>query len=161
MTLPTYVLGVDPGPIPGVVALSLTGGRICNRTVYQCSAHAVTPLVGWLLDGAQPTARTVLAVERFVVGPRAARSSTPKAGQITRELVGVLQAAAEALGVECVLRSAAEVKPWATDKRLERAGLLDPTKGMTHARDAARHALFAATADCGLPDPLSKRGTTP
>jgi hypothetical protein len=48
------------------------------------------------------------------------------------------------------------VKPWATDERLEAAGLLDLTKGMRHARDAARHALFTAVKDGGVPDPLSK-----
>jgi hypothetical protein len=160
--LPTYVLGVDPGPIPGVVALSITDGRLQAVQVFQVAPAGYTlPLVGWLIDCAQPTARTVLAIERFVVGPRAARSSSPKAGQITRDLVGALQTVAELKGVEVVLRPAAAVMPWATDKRLEAADLLDLTKGMQHARAAARHALFAATADCGLPDPLSKRGPTP
>jgi hypothetical protein len=52
------------------------------------------------------------------------------------------------------------VKPWATDERLAAAGLLDPTKGMRHARDAARHALFCAVRDFGLPDPLSAKART-
>jgi hypothetical protein len=49
------------------------------------------------------------------------------------------------------------VKPWAVDKRLHAAGLLDMTAGMRHARDAARHALFCAVKDYGLPDPLSSK----
>jgi hypothetical protein len=49
------------------------------------------------------------------------------------------------------------VKPWATDTRLAAAGLMEPTTGMRHARDAARHALFAAVKTYGLPDPLSAR----
>ena len=54
------------------------------------------------------------------------------------------------------IRTAGEVKPWATDKRLHTAGLLDLTAGMRHARDAARHALYSAVRDYGLPDPLSR-----
>ena len=41
------------------------------------------------------------------------------------------------------------------------AGLLEPTKQLRHARDAARHALFAAVADCGIPDPLSRKARHP
>jgi hypothetical protein len=56
-----------------------------------------------------------------------------------------------------VTRTAALVKPWATDKRLVAAGLLDITRGLPHARDGARHALFSAHHDSGAPDPLSSR----
>jgi hypothetical protein len=55
------------------------------------------------------------------------------------------------------LRAAALVKPWATDRRLTAAGLLDPTAGMGHARDAARHALYAAVHLQLTTDPLSKK----
>ncbi len=153
VTGPTYVIGVDPGPTPGVAALSFTHGKVTNAQALQCSANMAVGLVVHLLVGAQP-ARIVLAVERFVVGPRAARSSTARAGVITRQLIGALQAAAEAYGVLVRLRSAADVKPWATDARLRAAGLLEVCTGMPHARDAARHALFTAVHDAGLPDPL-------
>src|SRR5690606_15573006 len=95
----------------------------------------------------------ILAVEKFVVGRRAARSATAKAGEITRNLIGELQALDEAAH----LRPATQVKAWATDKRLEAAGLLDKTKGMPHARDAARRELYAAVHGGGWRAPLSKK----
>lgn len=148
------VLGVDPGPTTGIALLTfmVDGWVPLGPDVVQCNAGIAVAVVRSLTI--EPP--TALAVERFVVGPRAARSSTPVAGQITRELIGLLAGVPAAQHVQ---RSAAEVKPWATDRRLDAAGLLAPTKGMPHARDACRHALFSAVRDCGLPDPLSKRST--
>ncbi len=152
-----FVLGVDPGETSGVVALSYRDGVLLTAQVFQCSAASTDWLVLALLDdlvGAMPDAEVVLAVERFVVGPRAARSRSAKAGATTRDLVGRLTAPDHAW--RTVSRSASEVKPWATDERLEAAGLLAATKEMRHARDAARHSLYSAVADCGIPDPLSR-----
>lgn len=145
------VIGVDPGPTPGVVLLSLTGAaagvRIIGREVVQCSAGALSAVLEAL--GA---ADALVAVERYVVGARSGRSATAGAGETTRDQVGALIGA-----YPVVLRNAGQVKPWATDARLEAAGLLDLCKGMRHTRDAARHALFTACKDAGLPDPLSTR----
>ncbi|TDB80191.1 hypothetical protein E1091_19330 [Micromonospora fluostatini] len=100
----------------------------------------------------------VVAYERFVVGRRAGQSSSAAAGERTRTMVGEVEAWARGAQWRRVYaRSAAEVKPWATDLRLAAAGLLDLTKGMRHARDAARHALYCAVRDLGLADPLSRR----
>jgi hypothetical protein len=71
---------------------------------------------------------------------------------------GALREAADC-DTEFVERPAAAVKPRATDTRLDRAGLLAPTRGMPHARSAARHALYAAVPAGLLADPLSD-GTT-
>jgi hypothetical protein len=147
----TYVIGIDPGLTTGIALLDL---QTLACELVQCSPGVVLPIVTEL---ATSGVIAVLAVERFVVGPRAARSSTPRAGAITRELIVELTAAGEHFADKVVLRSAAEVKPWATDQRLERAGL--KVRGMPHAVDGARHALFSAVKDCGLPDPLSKRST--
>lgn len=148
-----FVLGVDPGQTTGIC---LIDGAY--RDLLQVTPGLVVPIVRSLLHAAP---ETVLAIERFVVGPRASRSSTPAAGQTTRGLIGALVNVGDELGIRVVQRSASEVKPWATDERLERAGLLAACKGMPHARDAARHAIYAAVSDCGLPDPLSRksRGT--
>jgi hypothetical protein len=144
-----YVIGVDPGATTGVARLDLA-----TRTVelLQCTPGLVLPVVRDLCVTGDVL---VLAVERFVVGPRAARSSTPKAGAITRDLIGALQAEGEQLADRVVLRSASDVKPWFTPRRLAAAGLVHP--GMPHALDAGRHAWFAAVHDCGIPDPLSAR----
>lgn len=159
-----YVIGVDPGPVPGIVRLWLEYGRgptrLLEAEAMQVTPRLVLPVLDMLLHGNDGPA--AVAVERFVVGRRAARSSTPAAGTITRSMVGVITdwAGRNELGKwrrYLIQRSAADVKPWAVDKRLHAAGLLDLTAGMRHARDAARHALFCAVKDYGLPDPLSTR----
>lgn len=151
------VVGVDPGPTPGVCRLVYFNDHTYEPEVYQTHHSACFNLVGWLMrpdwDEGAPV---VLAIERFHVGPGSARVSTPVAGRITRDLVGQLSALVSGdRGVRLVQRSAAEVKPWGTDLRLTKSGLLELTKGMPHARDAARHSLFAAVSS-GMPDPLSR-----
>lgn len=149
------VIGVDPGMTTGIALLELTGdARALSVELVQCTPDIVRNIVRSFSCGQV----LLLAVEKFVVGPRATRSSTPAAGRITRELIVELADLDRELDCRVVLRSAAEVKPWATDARLKATGLSLP-KGMPHALDALRHALFAAVADCGIPDPLSRRGT--
>jgi hypothetical protein len=151
------VVAVDPGPIPGVVMLCGA-----DRSVFQCDPDSVLWLVQKMLTVNLLHSRRILAVERFVVGMRAARSATPKAGAVTRDMIGALTELGRSLpGVTVALRCAGEVMPWASDKRLKAAGLLEVTKGMPHARSAARHALFASVADCNLPDPLSTKVRAP
>lgn len=157
------VIGVDPGPIPGVVVLTFTAERrLLAADPIQCTARLLPGILSWLLTDRSPT---MVAVEAFVVGHRAARSSTPHAGSVTRQAITEVHRVSGFAGVPVLQRSAVQVKPWATDARLDAAGvdggLLEATKGMRHARDAARHALFAAVHDGGFPDPLSKNGATP
>lgn len=141
------VIGVDPGPVPGMVLLLFSDGRLLRAEALQCTHRAAPPLMHTLTEMSFRPGRTLIAVERFVVRGRATKDQS-----ITRDQVaGIGQRHPDAL-----LRSASEVKPWATDARLEAAGLLEVCKGMRHARDAARHALFAAVHDGGITDPLSK-----
>jgi len=150
----TYVVGIDPGPMVGMVGFEATWAtRSLAPVVIQCSWNAFDDVLAAIVIG-----DTVIAVERFVLAPISSRANTPGAGRATRVVVERCKRYAEIRLLQCFERNAAEVKPWATDARLEVAGLLAPTKGMRHARDAARHALFAAVKDCGLTDPLSKRG---
>jgi hypothetical protein len=151
------VIGVDPGLTTGVFAVESTtrigGGRRGDPIAMQIhGSEGVIPTMQTIL-ARKPEHEQVLAVEQFVVSNRAARSSTPEAGRVTRALIAELGD----LGVHVFLRNASLVKTWATDKRLEAAGLLDATKGMGHARDASRHALYAAV-HCGITtDPLSPK----
>jgi hypothetical protein len=154
--LRTYIIGVDPGRTTGIAALSLFDGELTSHSLIQCSHDVPRWLVGHMFDAAQPVDRLVLAVERFVVRARAGRSSDAAAGEITRDLIGALASIGRDHGATVYLRSASDVKPWATDKRLEAAGITAPP-AMRHSLDGARHALFAAVHDCGLPDPLSTR----
>lgn len=153
------VVGVDPGPVPGLVALDLEAGRLVEAIAFQCTANAAPRLLEVLLLEVD---RAVVQVEKFVVGKKAARLGHAAAAATTRDLVGQLLhvtdiTARRTVMVTTVQRPAAVVKPWATEARMARARLLEPTKAMRHARDAARHALYAAVREGGLPDPLSSR----
>src|SRR5690606_40566000 len=83
------VIGVDPGPTPGICLLREDGEPL----VLQCNHEAAVDVVRSLMDidGTSPVPR-ILAVEKFVVCRRAARSAPAKAGEITRNLIGELQA---------------------------------------------------------------------
>ena len=155
--LRTLIVGADPGRTTGIAVLSVFDRELTNHSLIQCTPDVPRWLVGHLFEHAQPGSRLVLAVERFVVRSRAGRSSDAAAGEITRDLIGALCAIGELHGAAVYLRSAAEVKPWASDTRLAAVGM-NISSSMRHAGDAARHALFAAVRDCGLPDPLSKKG---
>jgi hypothetical protein len=150
---PRAFLGIDPGPTTGLV-LWFPGH---DPYVMQTNLQAAPLGVLGLLEVLDTPERAYIQIERWVTRKVSAKAGVN--GAKTRQLIGEL-------GVICERqprvaswreRSAAEVKPWASDERLDAAGLLAPTKGMPHARDAARHALFTAVRDGGQPDPLSKR----
>lgn len=151
------VVGGDPGETTGLARLDLDGYREPKLTQVTDATQVLAALDDLL--GAQAPDEVLFAVEQFVVGCRAGRSSTPKAGRTTRDLVGAMQLWALERGIRVVLRSASEVKPWSTDIRLRAAGLY--LRGAPHARDAARHALHSAVRDAGFPDPLSSRARSP
>lgn len=142
------VLGVDPGATTGLGLLDLTA-RLPRWELMQLTPGAVLPVVRSYRPG-----MALLCVEAFVTGGRAARSSDPDAGRITRELIGALRAFGRDTGVRVETRIAGQVKPWATERRLTRAGLF-ARRGMPHAVDGARHALYGAVHSGLLPDPLS------
>lgn len=163
-----YVIGVDPGPCVGIVVLRLEppqkrwlqaeedGPRsIAEVTACQVTPGALEKVLEALCSPADQF--TAVAAERFVVGSRSARCATPGGGKAAREVLADVEAWARRRTWGFHAASAADVKPWATDKRLEAAGLLGPTTGMRHARDAGRHALFRACKSWGLPDPLSRK----
>ena len=142
-------IGIDPGPTPGICVLGDGPGL-----VMQCDHKSAFRIVRALTIAYAPIPCRI-ACERFVIGPISRASKG--AGAITRDLVGELSALAQEDGVFFRQRDAATVKIWSLDERLSRAGLLDRTKGLPHARDAARHALYSAVWDAGLPDPLLTR----
>ena len=156
------VIGVDPGPTPGIVLVRFNDGPFGVAHVVQCT-HLIAPEIFRMLLGIDSRTPTIVGIERFVIGRKSMRSG--QVGEVTRDLIGSLQEAFEdhdsteagRLGGRFFQRNASQVKAWATDERLDAAGLLTATKGMTHARDGARHALFAAVHDGGIPDPLSKK----
>lgn len=144
-------IGIDPGPTPGIVALYLSDQHIVGWDIVQCSASALYAVVTAL----DPGREAVIGVETFVTRGRATVDQA-----ITRDQVATLTAM---YGGRFGPRTARQVKAWATDARLAAAGgsggLLEACKGMRHARDAARHALFAAVAANAIPDPLSRKAS--
>jgi hypothetical protein len=162
------IIGVDPGVTTGIAVLDyseIINARdpkvlqlIATPELYQCQPMGAIRLVRTMFDAqlyAGAYATIVLSIERFIEG----KHSNTAEGNATREVVGILTALAEGYGqlVSAVhTNRAADVKPWATDRRLEAAGVPDP-KGFRHARDAARHALYAGVRAHNVPDPLSSQ----
>lgn len=149
-------IGMDPGPTPGLVKLTYSDGKLIGVNVVQCSANSALDVLEMWLHGLPrgSACERYFGAEQYVDRERG-RSGA--AGQRTKDLVGsalTLAVAGSAYGVQ---RKAVTVKAWATDARLERLGLIAATKGMTHARDAARHALYTAVKDGKCPDPYSRR----
>jgi hypothetical protein len=167
------IIGVDPGVTTGIAVLEYseiinsqgpgaippgTLSLIDEPLLYQTTPRGAVrwldtqlALYGYARErGEQRT--VVFAVEHFIEG----RHSNTAAGRRTRELVDILTAMIKAHRVQVHTNTAAQVKPWATDKRL--AAVPVPfAPGMRHALDAARHALFVATSHFDIPDPLSRK----
>lgn len=160
MTSTIIAVGLDPGPTPGLVRLVYVDGLPVRADVMQVSAGMLTDALRLLLTApsssqwAAPLPEIYLGAEKFVMK---GKYSATGPGRITQQQVGLAVECAASLGVHALIRPAVTVKQWATDARLEKAGLLTATKGMRHAKDAARHALFTAVSDGRMPDPLSRR----
>lgn len=144
------VVGVDPGGQTGVAAVTWDPvsrrGYLLGRTEtlrFEFPLPDVVNVINELVPD-------VVAIERFVVGKRAARSKSGSAGERARLIIGAVTAEFPTL----YANTASVAKAWATDRRLEAAGLDRFTS--VHERDAARHALYVIV-KCGWgPDPLSK-----
>jgi hypothetical protein len=156
-------IGIDPGPMPGIVRIDYVEQRPVRIGVFQCT-HADAPLVLGALLREPWHGETYVQTERFVIGRGSGKAA--KAGERTRDLIGRLQREVEAaqfdrggvpLPITFLLCNASEAKRWADDDRLTAVGLLKLTEGMRHARDGARHCLYVATNAGRIPDPLSKK----
>lgn len=150
-------IGIDPGPTPGLVGLLFSDSKLIKTDVIQCSGSMVGHAFEMLLKGYKdvPGIEVYLQVEKFVISRGSYR--TGSAGARTRDMVGDIAAYALRLGIHVTQRSASVTKDWATDTKLRAAGLYDATAGMSHARDAARHAMYTAVHEGNIPNPLSKR----
>lgn len=145
------VLGIDPGPSTGMAIMTYDAGPDGRRwewTVLQVNGAAALELLGLLTARYHPV---MIAVEAFIPSNRAGTKG--RGAEVTRNIVGEIKSIT---GIPVKSRPAAEVKPWASDKRLDDAKF--PMKEKTawrHARDAGRHALYAFCRDGGGPDPLA------
>lgn len=152
------IIGVDPGGTTGMAALFISDrGKIINAYYAQLRGDEsfVDTVVRSLCFQWTDVCDVHLAVESFVVSARAGRSANAAAGRKARDIITLLKR----VGNSYVERPAVVVKRWATNQRLEAAGILGDTTGMQHARDASRHALYAAVRSGYMPDPLSHKQT--
>jgi hypothetical protein len=149
-------LAIDPGPVPGFfLALWRPGEKKADwARAYQCNADGAEGLLAMILN-VHGSLVTCGQVEEFRTGH--GPGTRGHSATATREMIPVLVSLAGEHGVKLAVRHSSQVMPWATDKRLTAAGVLDATTALVHARAASRHCLFAAVHDGGLPDPLSKR----
>jgi hypothetical protein len=167
--------GVDPGAATGICFLDYSGGQLVGRTLLTTDA-ASAPVVlkgllyayyGGMKEGTsisewlkQPvTGRRVGSVEKFVTG--AGAGSRGKNADVTRQLVMELAEVLQLFGYQVRIRPAADVKPWASDKRLIAAGV--GTKeyvaraDFRHQVDASRHCLYGAHEAGVVADPLLRK----
>lgn len=145
------VTGVDPGGTTGIAHVRYTPERGYWLHHHIGLAFQPDEAVSAVYVALDEGVTWALAVERFVVGRRAGRSSSAAAGSLARDIIGALEAAYPG---RIYRATASEAKTWASDRRLKAAGLA-PTQGLPHTRDAARHALFTLHKRYGCPDPLS------
>lgn len=163
-------IGIDTGSGTGGIQLSgwHPGERRAAFTrAYQCDAASVPDLLTWILrselrDTREPggplTRVTAAGIEAFVPARKGLKGTSPA---VIRAQQRDCEAICLQYGVPVTARTALAVKQWATDDRLEKAGIAAVTNAAAmknHARDGGRHGLFTAVQDCGLPDPLSRRG---
>lgn len=156
----TSVIGIDPGPTTGICLLDYVSGCAyplpeCNVTLIQTpAANAARVLEAYLVHYYQDSRVTKRygAVEAFRTGNAA--GTKMKTGDLTRQYVMTLTETLQLFGYYTQIRPAADIKPWATDKRLVRAGIIVNTS-LKHAGDAGRHALYAAVKDANMKDPLA------
>ena len=128
------IIGIDPGPVPGVVALWCSGGAVAHVDTFTEPEEALSFAEG--LGGSCPW----VAVERFIVGRGTARKT--RAGSMeTITQAETVREAVTARGWPLQFLPAGSVKPIVTDARLRRFGVW-AALSTRHQRDAARHAVY-------------------
>lgn len=150
--MPNY-MGIDPGPSTGIAVFNPDhAGSVQGMwSVFQVDGQTAFWLIAEICTAWQPR---IIAVEEFEV--RGNGGTTGKDAELTRHLAHYAQDQARIQQPPALvrMRKPALVKPWATDKRLTKTGFPLGTK-FKDARDAGRHALYAAVRDGREPDPLS------
>ena len=125
----TRVVGIDPGPNPGLVVLTIR-----RRALSRAATFDLDQLDDVLRDA------DLVSMERFIIG-RGTTRRTRGGTDTTLAMIGDITGRCDRAGVAVVSFPAGMVKPWASNDRLAAWGI---TLRGDHHRDAARHALFAA-----------------
>jgi hypothetical protein len=148
-------IGIDPGITSGIAWATYT--RYINRSEWDvhaasCDGDAMIDLMMWRISVYQAAGMPLLlCAEKFVDSNR--RPGKQSDHDNTRAWAASSVSMARRAGVTCAERSAADVKPFCTDKRLEKIGFPLAPK-LKDARDAGRHMLFGAIKSGRADDPL-------
>lgn len=150
------VIGADPGPTTGLAIHDWADGKLVAFTILQVDGDSAQDVLEAVLVRRQQAigdyiAKRYAQVEPFVTG-QSAGTRGPKA-DYTRQEAFKLVEQLQQWGYAVKLRKAADIKTWASDKRLRAAGILRPPENR-HGNDGSRHALYTAIHDAYLPDPL-------
>ena len=157
-------IGVDPGVTTGICFAEYENGLLIGRMVLQVEGSRAVFLldaqIRHLFAEIPFTGRRVASVEAWEEGPAAGRS---RPGKVTRQLVMEIAEALQLHGYLTRTRRAADVKPWASDKRLVAAGLAEDETAL-HGKlrdgyDAARQLLYGAREAGVITDPLIRKRT--
>jgi hypothetical protein len=154
-------IGIDPGPTTGICLMEFIEPVSyplpeCNVTLIQANAGTALRVLEAYLSHFYKSDRItcrVAGVEAFVTGSSA--GTRGKNADLTRQYVMKFAEMLELFGYHPSIRKAGDVKPWASDKRLLRAGVPKLPDSMRHSADGARHCLFAAVKDAHMKDPLA------
>lgn len=148
-------LGIDPGPHTGMCLAGWHVGEALPFLAYafECDATSAAQLLAMILRSWGHVTRAI-QIEEFRQGRKSVQLRGVRAAPVQDE-IRLLEGYAFNYDIPVIRRPAAMVKPWADDLRLGKAGMAEPTARYGHARDAARHALYCAVRDLGMPDPLS------
>jgi hypothetical protein len=154
----TSCIGIDSGKTVGMGFLDYANRQLVGISLIQVdyiSAPVVLEaMLGRYYADPEHVPLRFAGVEAFLAG-RSAGSKGPYA-ELTRQVVFDMSQILQSWGYHVSKRPAAEVKTWATNKRLESIGFAERSSmtDMNHAWDGGRHALFTAKHDAHLPDPL-------
>lgn len=149
------VIGVDPGPTTGIAFIDYIDGRIAGSMRLQVDGMsavvALEAILARYYSNPEVVVKRAAGVEEFVTGKSA--GTRGDAATVTRQLELQLTEKLQLWNYHVKIRKMADIAGWASDKRLERSGLLGPPE-MRHANDGARHGLYRAVHDLYMPDPL-------
>jgi hypothetical protein len=157
----TSVVGVDPGPTTGLCLMEFVDGGDyplpeCNITLIQAnSGTALRVLEAYLSHfyNDERITKRYAQVEKFVTGRSAGTRGA--SADLTRQYVMKFAELLQLFGYYSQIRPAADMKPWATPRRLLAAGVPKLPDTMRHAGDAAGHCLFTAVKDAHIKDPMA------
>lgn len=151
----TSIIGIDPGGTTGICFLDYIGPSIAGKTLLQVDGPSALIVLEAMLTryyaDPQAVVKRAAGVEPFITGQSAGTRGQP--AEVTRQQAFQATELLQLWGYNVQLRKAADIKVWATDKRLKAAGLLGPPE-MRHANDGARQALYTAKHDLYKADPL-------